>query len=85
VGKGYGRWEEGSRLIHYPAYFTIGSSDFEKICENCFASCSLGLAKGILLVLEKAFFFVLWCFYLFWFLCQTILKMTLLRGAIFFK
>jgi hypothetical protein len=31
-------------------------------------------------VLEKAFFFSLWCFNLFWFLCQKLLKMALLRG-----
>jgi hypothetical protein len=25
--------------------WTVGSSDFDKIFENCFASCSFGLAK----------------------------------------
>jgi hypothetical protein len=25
----------------------LGSSDFDKIFENCFASCSFGMAKGI--------------------------------------
>jgi hypothetical protein len=26
---------------------TVGSSDFDKIFENCYASCSFGLAKDI--------------------------------------
>ncbi len=35
-------------------------------------------------VLEKAFFFLLRHFYLFWLLCRKIWKMALLRGEIFF-
>jgi hypothetical protein len=44
---------------------TEGSSDFDKIFENCFSSCSFGLAKIYKTILEKAFFLIFWCFYLF--------------------
>jgi hypothetical protein len=47
------------------AHSGVGSSDFEKNFENCFASCNFELAKIYKTILEKAFFFILWCFYLF--------------------
>jgi hypothetical protein len=36
------------RLVYFfLAGCTVGSSDFDKIFENCYASCSFGLAKDI--------------------------------------
>jgi hypothetical protein len=43
----------------------LGSSDFDKFFDNCYASCSFQLEKIFKTVLEKVFFFVLWPFYLF--------------------
>ncbi len=34
-------------LLGIFCYCAVGSSDFDKIFENCFASCSFGLAKDI--------------------------------------
>ncbi len=34
-------------ILHVHATRTLGSSDFEKFFENCFASCSFELAKDI--------------------------------------
>jgi hypothetical protein len=52
--------------------------NFDKILENCYASCSLGLAKDI-----SDCFFVAFL-YFFWLLCLKIWKMALLRGEHFF-
>jgi hypothetical protein len=36
------------KIEYYCAHgYVLGSSDFDKIFENCFASCSFGLAKDI--------------------------------------
>jgi hypothetical protein len=45
---GYEGLAQKRQFYVYAAWaWTLGSSDFDKILENCFASCAFGLAKDI--------------------------------------
>jgi hypothetical protein len=44
------------RTISPYANSRVGSSDFDKIFENCFASCSFGMAKDIQDYFRKGIF-----------------------------
>jgi hypothetical protein len=66
------------------AYSTVGSSDFEFFLITAKLHVVLDGRKTYKTVSEKAFFFILWYFYLFWFLYRKIWKMTLLSDEFFF-